>query len=149
MLILDGAGPRALYFRSSHQRCSLKRGALRNFTKFAGKRLCQSLWINLSRSQACNLLKKRLWRRCFHVSFMKFLVTFFTEHLSTSASVPWETNLPSYPRRLLICLRISNKLYRINRWVNYFLIRRSTTGIFNGHCPVTKQKKSFFYRTLC
>ena len=31
---------------------------------------------------------------------------------------------------LSICLRISNKLYRINRWVNYFLIRLSTTGSF-------------------
>ena len=26
--------------RSSHQRCSMKKGALRNFAKFAGKHLC-------------------------------------------------------------------------------------------------------------
>ena len=30
-------------FRSIHQRCSMKKGVLRNFTKFTGKHLCQSL----------------------------------------------------------------------------------------------------------
>ena len=33
------------YFRSSHQRCSIKKGILRNFTKFTGKHLCQSLFF--------------------------------------------------------------------------------------------------------
>ena len=32
--------------RSSHQRCSIQKGALRNFTKFTGKHLCQSLFFN-------------------------------------------------------------------------------------------------------
>ena len=31
------------WFRSSHQSCSMKKGVLRNFTKFTGKHLCQSL----------------------------------------------------------------------------------------------------------
>ena len=31
---------------SSHQRCSVKKGVLRNFAKFTGKRLCQSLFFN-------------------------------------------------------------------------------------------------------
>ena len=35
------------YFcRSSCQRCSMKKGVLRNFTDFAGKHLCQSLFFN-------------------------------------------------------------------------------------------------------
>ena len=29
--------------RSSHQRCSLKKAVIRNFVKFTGKQLCQSL----------------------------------------------------------------------------------------------------------
>ena len=33
-------------FRSSHQRCSIQKGVLRNFTKFAGKHQCQSLFFN-------------------------------------------------------------------------------------------------------
>ena len=32
--------------RSSHQRCSTKKGVLRNFTKFTGKHLCQGLCFN-------------------------------------------------------------------------------------------------------
>ena len=32
--------------RSSHRRCSIKKGALKNFAKVTGKNLCQSLFIN-------------------------------------------------------------------------------------------------------
>ena len=32
--------------RSSQQRCSVKKGVLRNFAKFSGKHLCQSLFFN-------------------------------------------------------------------------------------------------------
>ena len=32
--------------RSSHRRCSVKKNALRNFTKFARKHLCQRLFLN-------------------------------------------------------------------------------------------------------
>ena len=34
------------FLRSSHQRCSIRKGVLRNFTKFTGKHLCQSLFFN-------------------------------------------------------------------------------------------------------
>ena len=33
-------------FRSSHLRCSVKKGVLRNFAKFKGKHLYQSLFFN-------------------------------------------------------------------------------------------------------
>ena len=32
--------------RSSHQRCSIKKGVFRNFLKFIGKHICQSLFFN-------------------------------------------------------------------------------------------------------
>ena len=32
--------------RSSHQRCSVKKGVLKNFAKFTGKHMCQSLFFN-------------------------------------------------------------------------------------------------------
>ena len=35
-----------LNLRSSRQRCPMEKGFLRNFTKFAGKQLCQSLFFN-------------------------------------------------------------------------------------------------------
>ena len=52
-----------------------KKVVLRNFTKFTGKYLCQSL-------RPATLLKKRLWHRCFPANFVKFLRTsFFIERL--------------------------------------------------------------------
>ena len=32
--------------RNSHQRRSIKKGVLKNFTNFTGKHLCQSLFLN-------------------------------------------------------------------------------------------------------
>ena len=50
-----------LTIRSSHQRCSVRKGVLRNFTKFAGKHLCQSLFFDkFAASGPATLLKKRL-----------------------------------------------------------------------------------------
>ena len=68
--------------RSSH-RCSVRKGVLRNFAKFTGKRLCQSLFFHkVAGLRTATLLKKRLWHRCFPVNFAKFLRTpFLTEHL--------------------------------------------------------------------
>ena len=65
-------------FKSSHQRCSMKKGVLRNFTKFTEKHLCQSLFFNkVAGLRPATLLKKRLWHRCFPVNFVKFLRTPF------------------------------------------------------------------------
>ena len=62
--------------RSSHWRCSVKKGVLRNFAKFTGKHLCQSLFF---KKEA--LLKKRLWHR-FPVNFAKFLRAPFLQNTS-------------------------------------------------------------------
>ena len=35
-----------LGYRSSHRRCSVTKGALKIFSKFIGKHLCQSLFFN-------------------------------------------------------------------------------------------------------
>ena len=65
-------------FRSSHQRYSKKKGVLKNFVKFTGKHLCQSLFFNkVEELRPATLWKKRLWRRCFPVDFAKFLRTPF------------------------------------------------------------------------
>ena len=55
--------------RSSHRKCSLKKGVLKTFAKFTGKHLCQSLFFNFLKS----LLKKWLRHRCFPVNFAKLL----------------------------------------------------------------------------
>ena len=73
-------------YRSSHQRCSVKKGGLRNFSKFTGKHLCHCLFFNKVaglRPYACNFLKKRLWDSCFPLNFVKILRTSFLQNTST------------------------------------------------------------------
>ena len=75
--------------RSSHRRCSIKKGALRNFAKFAGKQLCQRHFFNkVAGLRTATLLKKSLWHSCFPVNFAKFVRTPFLQSTSgTTASV--------------------------------------------------------------
>ena len=62
--------------RSSHWRCSVRKGVLRNSAKFTGKHLCQSL-----------LFKKEILVQVFSCKFCEISqITFFTEHLRTTAS---------------------------------------------------------------
>ena len=60
-----------------------KKVVLKNFTKFTGKLLCQSLLFSkVVGLRTATLLKKRLWHRFFPVNFVKFLRTpFLPEHL--------------------------------------------------------------------
>ena len=51
------------YIRSSRPEVFCKKVLLRNFVKFTGKHLCQSLFFN--KVAGPSLLKKRLWHRCF------------------------------------------------------------------------------------
>ena len=55
-----------------------EKGVLKNFTKFTGKHLCQSLFFD----RPATLLKKRLWVRCFLVNLAKFLRTPFLQNTS-------------------------------------------------------------------
>ena len=75
--------PKGTIWRSSHQRCSTRKGVLRNFTKSTGKHLCQSLFFNkVADLRPATLVKKRLWHRCFPVNFVEFLRTpFCTDYL--------------------------------------------------------------------
>ena len=71
--------------RSTHQRCSIKKGVLRNFAKFTWKYLYQGLFLIKTQAlspRPATLLKKRLWRKCFPVNFVKFLTTPFLQNTS-------------------------------------------------------------------
>ena len=72
---------RGSYVRSSRPDLFCEKGVLRNFAKFTGKHLCQSLFFNKV-AGAANLLKKRLWHRCFPMNFAKFLRTPFLQNTS-------------------------------------------------------------------
>ena len=70
-------------YRSSHRRCSVKKGVLRNFAKLTGKHLCQRLFFN----KAFFIIKETL-AQVFSCEFCEISKnTFFTEHPRTSASM--------------------------------------------------------------
>ena len=98
--------------RSSHQRCSVKQGVLKNFANFTGKHLWRSLFwqkqplevvcrkgflefFQISQENTCvgvslikfvkKFTKKRLQHKCFPVKIFKN--TDFEEHVQTTASV--------------------------------------------------------------
>ena len=74
--------------RSSHRRCSLKKGGLGIFAKFTGKHLCQSLFLIKLQVEACNFIKKEALAQVFFCEFCEISKnTFFTEHLRETACV--------------------------------------------------------------
>ena len=96
---------------SSHRRCSVKKGVLRNFTKFTGKHQCQSLFFNKVASlRPATLFKKRLWHKCFPLNFVKFPRTTFLQYafvqllLSESISNLYLRNFEICERLLMIIL---------------------------------------------
>ena len=78
--------------RSSRPEVFCKKGVLRNFAKFTGKNLCQSLFFNkVAGLRPATVLKKRLRHRCFPVNFVKFLRTPFLNN--TSGGYFWKHNV--------------------------------------------------------
>ena len=59
--------------RSSHWRCSVKKGLLKNLANFTGKHLFGVSFNKVPANQAYNFTKIRLQHRCFPVKFSKFL----------------------------------------------------------------------------
>ena len=73
--------------RSSHQRCSVRKGVLRNFANFRGKHLCQVL--------------SGLWHRCIPVNFAKFLKTPFSQNTSGQLLLDKQHFLAENPSEVL------------------------------------------------
>ena len=66
------------FFRSNCLGVFCKKGVLRDFGKFTGKYLCQSLFFEkVAGLGPATLLKKRHWYMCFPVNFAKCLRTPF------------------------------------------------------------------------
>ena len=73
--------PQGPCFKSNYQECSVKKGVLRNFAKFTGKRLCQSLVFNKV-AGACSFIKEETLVQVFSCKFCEIgKNTFFTEHI--------------------------------------------------------------------
>ena len=99
------------YIRNSCRRCPIKKGVLKNFTKFTAKHLRRSLIFN----KVAGTMKKKLWYRCFPVNFVKYSRTLFVQITSgrlllTSRFITRATfGMLTYNHRLvqLICVSMS------------------------------------------
>ena len=81
-----------------------KKGALKNFAKFTGNHLCQSLFFNkVAGLRPATLFKKRLCHRCFPVNFAQFLRTLFSQNNSGGCFC-----LTHYQRKLKVFPRNSD-----------------------------------------
>ena len=73
----------SLFFCAQAVTRGVRKDVLRNFAKFTGKQLCQSLFFNkVPGLRPATLLKKRRWHMCFPVNFAKFLRTPFLKNAS-------------------------------------------------------------------
>ena len=97
--------------RSSRPEVFCKKGVLRNFAKFTGKHLCQSLFFNkVAGLRPSTLLKKRLWYRCFPFNFFEIFKNPFFYRTPLVAAFKQKTNLK---------LRVSSHV-RFYPRVNFF-----------------------------
>ena len=81
-------------YTSSRPELFCKKYVLRNFAKFPGKHLCQSLFFNkVAALRPVTLSKKRFWHRCFPGNFAKFLRTLFLQNTSGSCFCNKKTHL--------------------------------------------------------
>ena len=122
--------------RSSRLKVFCRIDVLRNFAKFTGKHLCESLFFDkVAGFRPWTLFKKILWHRCFPVNFAKFLRThFFTEHLRWLLLL-WRTYEP-----------------RIISWFNVpiaqkyiFILFVSTSLLFEGVFSLWISLIKYFY----
>ena len=70
--------------RSSHQWCSLKKGVLKNFAKFTGKHLCQSLCFN--KVEGLNFIEKETLAEVFFCKFCEIFKNTFSDRTAPCES---------------------------------------------------------------
>ena len=74
-------------YRSSHQRCSVRKGVLRNFAKFIGRHLCQHFFFNKTADPRPATVLKKDSGTVFSCELSEISNdTFFTEHLWATSS---------------------------------------------------------------
>ena len=63
--------------RSSHRRCTVKKGVVRNFVKFTGKHLCRGLFLIKLQAWGLQLYKKETPAQVFSCKFCKISKKYF------------------------------------------------------------------------
>ena len=76
--------PFLLIFRSSHQRCSVRKGVRRNFVIFTGKHLCQSLFFD----KVANFIEIETLAQIFSCEFCEISKNTFFHRTPLGAASP-------------------------------------------------------------
>ena len=105
--------------RSSHWRCSVRKGVPRNFAKFIGKHLCHGLFLKKVAGLGVTFIKKETLAQVFSCKFCKISKkTFFTEHLWVTASVFRENS--AYEIKSLLFMRVARGVFHIFLEISHF-----------------------------
>ena len=114
-------------FRSSRLEAFYRKGVLRNFAKFTGKHLCQSLFFNKAASpRLVTLLKKRLWHRSFPVNFAEFLRTSFLQN--TSGGCFSNRSGKHSPRRIIFYSATLQRLHSTTNVASLQILKHTSTN---------------------
>ena len=112
-----------IFIQNQSPGCSMKKGVLKNFTKFTGKHLCQSLFFN----KVAGLRPATLLKRDSGADVFLWILGNFIEHLWMTAYVysKWVINLEnfsfnsSHKVQWYITKNIIITIFT-NAWVNFF-----------------------------
>ena len=86
-------------FKSSHRRCSVRKGVLGNFAKFTGKHMCQNLYFN----KVAGL--RQALAQVFSCEFCEISKnTFLTEHVWATTSFIFSKVAGLHFRTFKVCL---------------------------------------------
>ena len=120
-----------LHCRSSHQRCSVRKGALSNIANSQEGTCVRVSFLIKLQLQACNFIEKRLWHRCFPVSFAKVLRIPFLQNTSG---------------RLLLALDVK-KVKRAIFVLKIYQFRRDQVNllVYGPDRPYFNQKQKYIY----
>ena len=127
-------------YRSSHRRCSVRKGVLRNFAKFTGKNLCHGLFVNKVVGLACNFIKKETLAQVFSREFCKISQNTFLQNTSGRLLLNLIKNhISSYQEKIIqsrfsaFCMISASKNYLIK-------------GLLFHSCTATSMY--FFFRLI-
>ena len=134
------------YYRSSHQRCSVRKDALRNFTKFTRKHLCQSLFfnkvailINSSPFLVAALIKKKKKKntiepfRGFFTLIFHCNISFWASDFVTAFTFPFFVSRHSLEHSICACYPWTLTcvcLYVVKNLLNKSVISRFSVAMF-------------------
>ena len=116
-----------------------KKGVLKNFVKFAGKNLCQSVFFN----KVADLMpEKKPWHSCFPVNFGKILKTLFVcraPRWLLSKHPVSQFRDQSFPSRNIVCQ--SNRQIAIT-YITFQLLEAVDQRCSVKRCPKKSRKNS-------